>query len=388
MTEEEKDENIVFELDPEKLAKMINEALDTKLGAAVKDLKETIVPQEKTVSETEDLEGDESPQDYRVKLVESLREAKETSGWEWHGPEDNEESKRVVGEVKISTKQREQLKEAIGTVSASNAVPEIWAAEVERLSVYPNSAFYNAPYVNWKTDIKGKAGDTINVITVGPVTCVDLACEEPTTTAAIIGKVPVTLVNKACAYMICKTDLEDIVPNTVDTLNEGLASCLASCIDAYFLAQAQIGSNAGTLTEAGMMKGTVVAKAMGSLQAGTYTPAVLIMHPVVYKGLFQDSQFTNAATFGNRSVIQSGQISSFLGADFIDRPQGTLAIGGGTYRSLLMSKGAIAGAIKRNIELETEYVVRLQQKFVLASVRFGGTVAHTNGVFWIQTVQS
>jgi hypothetical protein len=182
--------------------------------------------------------------------------------------------------------------------------------------------------------------------------------------------------------------MEDVVPDTIDALNEGLARCLSVCIDNYFLAQALIGANAGTLTETGMMKGTVIAKAMGSLEAGTYEPAVLIMHPVVYKGLFQDSQFTNAATFGNRNVIERGAIDSYLGVAMVDVPKGTLYIGGGTYRSLMLAKGAICAAKKREIEIETEYVARLQRKYILASARFGGTVVHTSGVFWIVTVQS
>jgi hypothetical protein len=349
-----------------------------------KKILEAITPQEKTKSETEPLD-DSTPADYRVALTESLKTARETSGWKWTGPEDNEEAKKTVGEVKVTDK---KLQEAIGPVTATNAVPEVWAAEVERLSQYPASAFWNAPYITWKKDIQGKPGDTVNVITVAPVTCADLACEEPTNTAATVGKVPITLANKVCAYYICKTDMEDVVPDTIDALNEGLSRCLSVCVDNYFLTQALIGSNAGTLTEAGMMKGTVIAKAMGSMEAGTYEPAVLIMHPIVYKGLFQDSQFTNAATFGNRSVIQQGEIDSYLGVQMVSIPKGTLAVGGGTYRSLLLAKGAIAGAKKHEIELETEYVARLQRKYVLASARFGGTVVHPNGVFWILTVQS
>jgi len=237
---------------------------------------------EETKSETEDLD-DESPTDYRVGLREALTNTKKD--FIWRGPQDNEEAAKIVGEVKVKDP---KLQEAIGAVTATNAIPEIWAAEVERLSVYPESAFWGAPYINWKKDIQGKPGDTVNVITVGPVTCADLACEEPTTTAASIGKVPITLANKVCAYYICKADMEDVVPDTIDALNEGLASCLSVCIDNYFLTQAQVGANAGTLTEAGALKGTVIAKSMGSMEAGTYEPAVLIMHPIVYKGLFQD----------------------------------------------------------------------------------------------------
>jgi len=360
------------------------EELAKALEENTKKILEAVTSPEKLESATEVLPG-ETSEDYREKLVESLTTPRETSGWKWNGPQDNEEAKQVVGEVKVADP---KLQEAIGAVTATNAIPEIWAAEVERLSVYPNSAFWGAPYINWKTEIKGKPGDTVNVITVAPVVCADLGCEEPTTTAATIGKVPITLTNQVCAYYICKTDMEDVVPDTIDKLNEGLASCLDVCIDNYFLKQALVGANAGTYTHTAGMTGSLIARAMGSMEAGTYEPAVLIMHPVVYKGLMQDSQFTNAATFGNRSVIARGEIDSFLGVQMIERPKGTLAVGGGTYRSLMLANGAVAGAIKRGITLETEYVARLQQKFILASVRFGGTVVHTNGVFWIVTVQS
>jgi len=382
--ETEEEAPIKFEVDADKLRKEIIAEMSKKFDV----LAEKLVPVENLESETETLEDEEGEaEDYREKLVENLRKAPTVgnAGWKWNGPEDNEEAKTLVGEVKVTDP---KLQEAIGAPTTTNAVPEIWAAEVERLSQYPESAFWNAPYINWKKDIQGKPGDTVNVITVAPVTCADLACEEPTTTAATIGKVPITLANKVCAYYICKTDMEDVVPDTIDALNDGLARCLAVCIDNYFLAQAQVGVNQGTLTETGALAGTTIAKAMGSMQAGTYEPVVLIMHPIVYKGLMRDSQFTNAATFGNRSVIAKGEIDSYLGVQMVERPKGTLVIGGGTYRSLLLAKGAIAGAVKRGITLETEYVARLQRKYVLASVRFGGTVVHTHGVFWVVTVQT
>jgi len=102
----------------------------------------------------------------------------------------------------------------------------------------------------------------------------------------------------------------------------------------------------------------------------------LIVHPVVEAALLQDSQFTSAATFGDRSVIESGHVYKWLGLDVISIPKGTLALGGGTYYSLMLAQDAIAGAKKREIEVESEYVARLRRKYVLASARFCGTPVH------------
>ena len=357
------------------------------LTTMVEKLEEKLTSANVPITPTEQIVG-ETQEDYRDKLIEKLKGTTAKSDFKWTGKEDNEEADLFFGgAVALSAEKKAELKEAIGAVTATNAVPEIWAAEVERLSVYPNSGFYKTPYVNWKTDIKG-AGDTVNVITVAPVSSAALACEEPTNTAATIGKVPVTLVNRNASYYICKTDMEDIVPSTITALNAGLSTSLVAYFDQYFLSQAQVGANLGTLAEATGIKGTMLAKALGSLGAGTYRGAVCYIHPVVWAGLLQDSQFTNAATFGERGVIASGNIPKYLGVDIVPLPQGTLNLGGGTYRSLLMANGAMVGVIKRELTVETEYVARLQQKFIIASTRFGGTVAHPNGIFWITTVQS
>ena len=90
----------------------------------------------------------------------------------------------------------------------------------------------------------------------------------------------------------------------------------------------------------------------------------------------QDSQFVNAATFGNRDVIATGRIVNYLGVEINETPKGTLVVGGGTYRSLLLAKGALAGAIKHGITVETEYSPRLQKRYVIADIRYGGVCLH------------
>ena len=247
------------------LASVKKELMD-EIASQFKDLKESLVPAEKPKSATEPLEGSK-PEDYREKLVENLKKCPTIGegGWKWNGPEDNEEAKTLVGEVNVTDP---ELRETLTCGTFTHAIPEVWAADVERLSVYPNSAFWGAPYINWKKDILGKPGDTVNVITVAPVICTDLVCEEPDLAAAAVAKVPITLVDKVCAYCICKQDMEDVVPDTVDQFNAGLATCLDVCIDNYFLSQAQIGANLGTYTHTAGMTGSLIARAMGSMEAG------------------------------------------------------------------------------------------------------------------------
>jgi hypothetical protein len=391
----EKDSTLVIEKNPLDEAKVLD--LIKKANAdLVKQLMEKITPAQEPDSDAQASDNDIEPEDYRVKLVENLKhcpkmESDAKSDWKYSDHRDAEDLKKIVGEVALTKEKQAEFKEAIGAVTATNAIPEIWSAEVSRGCRYPESAFWEASFIDWRKDLYGKPGDTVNIITVGAVDCVDFACEEPTSTAASIGKVPCVLVEKGCAYYICKQDIEDIVPDTIDALNEGLGRCLAQCIDNYFLGQAMI-TNSGTYDAGTCLTGAEIACVMGSMRAGTCEPVALIVHPVVEAALLQDSQFTNAATFGNRDNISTGHVYNWLGLDIIAIPKGTLvsggdAISGGTYYSLLLAQDAMAGAKKREIQIESEYVVRLRRKYVLASARFCGTVVHDEGVWWIQSIE-
>lgn len=113
---------------------------------------------------------------------------------------------------------------------------------------------------------------------------------------------------------------------------------------------------------------------------------VLIIHPAVEARLMQDSQFVNAATFGDRSVITGGHIIKYLGLDIVVVPKGSLSIDApGTYASLMLSQYAVHAAKKRDPIIESQYLVQTQRKYVYASVRFGKSVVCNTGVLWIRT---
>lgn len=176
--------------------------LDKKVAGLqdqVKALREDVVQKEVTDAKPEPMEEEDF--DYKAPLVEMLKT-----------------KKSFTTDIKVKKK----LEEAIGAVSAANAIPEIWAADVERCCPFPASAFWGAPFMKWHDDVKGAPGDTVNVVTVGKADCITPYCEEGTTTAASVGKEAITLTEYKCAHYICKTDLEDMVPDTVTELNNTL----------------------------------------------------------------------------------------------------------------------------------------------------------------------
>lgn len=306
-------------------------------------------------------------EDYKPKLIEMLKVGADTGNFRWNGPEDN------------------KYFEAIGAASGGSAIPEIWAKDVFRCCPYPASAFLYAPYIKWHEDIKGKPGDTVHVVTVGRATCGTAGCAEPASTAPTIGAVAITLEEYQCSMYVCRDDLEDMIPDTVTELNNALAECLDICIDNAFIANI---TGLGSTLDKGTAYITAahIAEGIGTMRSGTCEPVVFIIHPAVEARLMQDSQFVNAATFGDRSVITGGHIIKYLGLDIVVVPKGSLVVDApGTYQSLMMSKYAVHAALKRAPTMETQYLVQTQRKYLYASVRFGKSVVCNDGVLWFYT---
>ena len=287
------------------------------------------------------------------------------------------------------------LSESIGAQTASSAIPALWSTELEILAPDGADGYFLSNVVAWKDDVTGKPGNTVYVQTVAPVTAVTIASgTEPSPTAATVTSVPVTLVQTGHGFLITKADLEDIQDGTMDAIITQSKKSIMRALDGTFLQRIQASDNncgAGTVIQATKMAGTCLAVLWGKLMQGSYTPAAVVMHPVPFASLLQDSQFVNAATYGDSTVIRDAKIPRYLGMDIVPLIQNTgtlLNYGGtaGTYKTYMFAKGVMVGAIKRQMEIEKQYWVPTQSNYIMATIRFGGTVVHTKGIGMFRTV--
>ena len=471
---------------------------------------------------------------------------------------------RKLTEYKL--KESATLNETIGSINPDCCIPEVWADDVERTHIYPGSVFWGAWFVRWERGIEGQPGDKVWICTVGTAmpTTIAAACDEPTTTGASVDCKYITMTDYACAFYMCKNDIESVQPDLITELNAGLGSCLERQIDNYFFDVARTNAcTAGTLLSGVPLSGSLIAEAMGSMRngnqckwkdlnnsthinipiivvlicvdsenqhkphvlnvailekqnqlkdklnvpnadiisylttrdleninangtkqtlrniklewrdivknlpnyiinsgqiretyviyvenhikewnstkriidptpltqfgleiiqkilfyyvnhvmkepigqssdldgttrilktkyspillTGTYEPVVLITHPVPMSSLLQDTNFVYACRYGNRDVITGGRVLEWLNLQIYFVPKGTLSVGSGSYDSLLLAKNALAGAIKHGLRIESEYVVRQQRRYVLATIKFGGTCLHPDGIWWIRS---
>lgn len=338
--------------------------LEDKLDAVLENqrqIKEAGVPKQEPKAISENMKR--QPVDYKKKIVEAWRQ----------GAANPMQSNDIYSKL---------YTEAIGDVDGTAAVPTIWAKDVMRCCPYPASAFLNAPFIKWHDDIKGKPGGTVMVVTVGRAVGGTISCEEPDSTAPTIAAASIALTDYQCSVDICRDDLEDMVEDTLTEINESLISCLDEWIDNYFIA-GLVGLGSTLVKGGGTFSANTIAEAVGSMRSGTCAPVALIIHPAIEARLMQDSQFVNAATYGDRSVITDGHVIKYLGLDIVVVPKGSLYIATGTYRSLLLSRYAVHGAVKREPTIESQYYVNLGKRTVMASTRLGKTTVCNAGVLWI-----
>ena len=387
--------------------------IHAKIEEEFKALEERLTPKKETTGLTESI-GEfghiVEDWDWRAPIEEMLRETSRgarmitSDDYKLRKSDDLRNNQRLVEDIVIrgydketqettyNLKLNESLTEAIGTIAQGGnncAIPEVWSDKIERDHVYPGSVFLGASFMNWYTEIQGRPGAKIYIPRVAPALCVDLECDEPDTVAPVIACPYIELEHDVCAYAICKNDIETVQYGLVDAINESLGSCLEVCVDNYFFGIALSCDNAGTMTHTGAMSGSLLLEAMGSMQAGTYDPVKVIMHPIPHISLMQDTNFRYANQFGARDVVTGGRLETAYGMEINVTPKGTLQLTGtgGTYRTLLLAKGALAGALKHGITIETEYSPRLQKRWVLADIKYGGVCLHPDGIFWIHTFE-
>jgi hypothetical protein len=229
------------------------------IDVLAKKIAEKMQPATKPDALSESMKPTPQEFNYKTKVVEMLKDT--NTGFKWTGENPAVENKFF---------------EAIGAVSAGSAVPEIWAKDVFRCCPYPASAFWDAPYIKWHDDIKGKPGDTIHVVTVGRAICGTAGCAEPSSTAATISATAITLEEYQCSYYICRDDLEDVIEDTITQLNDGLITCLDNCIDNAFIANI-IGKGSTLSKGTAYITPAHIAEAIGTMRAGNQVKRITLI---------------------------------------------------------------------------------------------------------------
>lgn len=273
---------------------------------------------------------------------------------------------------------------AYGASAAGSAIPEIWAADVVRL--LERTANLSVT-LDWHNDIKGKPGDTLHIPTLNVITfAAGVAQSGATAQAPTTSSVPITMAERIAELDISEVVLEDATPDLITKINDELAAAYEWDVDAIVLGwlNSPKATIKGTLSEAGEMAGTVLAKVAGSLRAGTQEPYWVVIHPIQEASLLQDSSFTDASKYGDNSIIKSGRVYNYLGLNILVSPQ--VYSTGGTYRAYMFGKNSLGAAGKRDLRVQHWWDVTNRQDVVVATGRWGGTIVKPLAAHEISTL--
>lgn len=110
---------------------------------------------------------------------------------------------------------------------------------------------------------------------------------------------------------------EAMMTTSVDLVAEAenaIAEEMAQDVDEALRSEAvSSASNDVDQSTSGVLTPDSISKAMQNIEDNNYEPYFLVISPAQQHDLRTDSQFTNAAEYGDREVIANGEIGSYLG---------------------------------------------------------------------------
>lgn len=290
-----------------------------------------------------------------------------------------------------------------GTADVAGIIPEVWSKQVEE-AARPKRVCRNLIKVN--TDLLNKPGDLIRIPRRGTVTAGALAEHGTVTPSLLTYTTALTLTPSevGAAVAITRQSVDRGYVNLVGDSTVELGEALAQKEDQDIItalsgatSNALFGGNAtGTadIAAGDVLSPSLFAEAIKDIRKNDFEPDAIIIAPEQQWTLSTWPQFTNAATFGGRQVIETGYVPSYMGVKVYTSTNVTSGTGGtGTdiaYHTCYMmdSKRAAAIAVKRNPTVETEYKTLERKHYVTATMEYAAGLLNNAAVCEIMVSDS
>jgi len=249
-------------------------------------------------------------------------------------------------------------------------IPEKWSKLVE-IATKPKRLFRK--YVRVDTTLLNKEGDIVHIPRRGEVTSDDVS-EGGTLVPQVLNYSTALVLEPSehgCAVKISSQAIERGLVNLLEDATEELSSALAdeedtdiaTVLSASTSNQLYGGNATGTADlEAGdVLTPELLTKAVREIRKNDYAPNVAFVAPEQQYCLGTCDQFTNAATWGDKTVQKTGYVPSWMGL-VIETSTNVLSGLGGistaiAYHTVIVCDSRRAGCIsvKRNPSIARDY---------------------------------
>lgn len=260
--------------------------------------------------------------------------------------------------------------------------PQIWSRRIED---YAKANLVVAPLGVINTELLSRPGYQLNIAVGSQLTATGLT----ETTSITIEKpnwtqVTVTPSEYGGAFQITRKELDRAFNNILEEKAADAGYALARIKDSTIITTllgdandtVRVNSKTGlsALASTDVFDTDAIADAVATMRTNNFTPKYLIIHPQQEGTLLKNSQFVNAATYGQSSVVMNGEIGMYLGLKVFTTTLLSTAIGDAgavVYQSLVLGPRSFVMAQKRRPTIDSKYEP-LDRAFTVAYVEDWG----------------
>ena len=256
------------------------------------------------------------------------------------------------------------------TEDVAGVIPEKWSKLVE-IAAKPKRTFRK--YIRTDMTLLNKPGDIVHIPRRGEVTSSDVS-EGATLIPQVLNystALVLTPTEHGCSVAITQQALERGLVNLLQDSTEELSSALADEEDTDIAAAINTatsnilygGDATGTadLQAGDVLTPELLTKAIREIRKNNFVPNVAFVAPEQQYSLGTNTQFTDAAKWGDQNVLKTGIVPSWMGLTIETSTNVPSGLGGIStaiaYHTILVCDSRKAGciAVKRNPSIAREY---------------------------------
>lgn len=282
-----------------------------------------------------------------------------------------------------------------GTADIHGVIPTVWSKKIEE-AARPKRVFRD--HIRLDTSLLNKAGEEVRIPRRSELTAAAIAEGGTITPSTLTYGTALVLhpTEFGVAVSLTRQAVERANENLIEAATGELAQALAQVEDitirnAINEATSNIlygGDATGTADlEAGdVLTPELLTRAGRELRKNDWTPTDVFMAPEQQYSLGTWAQFTDAAKWGDQTVLKTGQVPSWMGMKIFTTTNCPSGLGGIStaiaYHIIFCmdSEKAAALAVKRNPTVDVQYEPLSRKRTVAATMDFDAGIANDSAI--------
>jgi len=282
-----------------------------------------------------------------------------------------------------------------GTADVHGVIPTVWAKKIEE-TARPKRVFRN--FIRTDTSLLNKAGEEVRIPRRSELTAAAISEGGTIVPSTLTYGTALVLhpTEYGVAVSLSRQAIERANENLIEAATNELAQALSQIEDETI--RTSISAATSNVLYGGDATGTAdiatgdvltpekLTQAAREVRKNNWTPTDVFMSPEQQYSLGTCIEFTNAAQWGNREVIEKGIIPSWMGMKIhctTNCPSGTGGISTAVAYHVVFvmdSERAAAIAVKRNPSVDVQYEPLSRKRTIAATMDFDSGIINDSAI--------